>query len=279
MAFDRMHTDADGECDLIVSSLARYAERSRVGKFVVGLSGGVDSAVVLALAARTDVLVRPVFISVDSDPLDASLAGEVWSSLKGFGNVHNLQVLDLTAHHDQIVGALSTKIYVDGMSNLETVVSRHDPHGLACQNTKSRLRMVALRYYANDEGALLLGTTNYCEWVTGYFTRGGDSECDVEPIMHLYKSEILEMARHLGVPERIVARAPTAGLVPGQTDEGDLGVTYAAIERWLRGEPEPDVDKIVRRTAFKRFPPPRFGNVAAGRMHKPDGWGTDYEGI
>lgn len=279
--FDRIYSSAETLTEDEVVLLTKFAHGAGVRRFVVGLSGGVDSAVVLALAARTWIPVQPVFISIGSNPQDFELAMEMWRSLKGFRGVANLQVVDLTAQHESMMKALSETRYY-GEMGAESVSSKVDPHGIPCQNTKSRLRMTALRYYANALPALLLGTTNYCEWVTGYFTRGGDSECDVEPIIHLYKSEVLALARHLGVPDSIVLREPTAGLYPGQTDEHDMGVTYAAIERWLDDEHErrrhlsrehvevePKVDALVRKTAFKRYPPPNFGGIDAGRKYDP----------
>ncbi|WP_162509135.1 NAD(+) synthase [Thermogymnomonas acidicola] len=94
--------------------------------------------------------------------------------------------------------------------------------------------MVVLYYYANTDGGIVVGTTNRTEYLTGYYTKYGDGACDIEPIMHLYKHQVREMASYLGgVPRRIIEKKPTAGLWEGQTDEDELGITYDRLDRIL----------------------------------------------
>jgi NAD+ synthase len=139
--------------------------------------------------------------------------------------------------------------------------------------------MVVEYYVANTEDRLVMGTGNKSELLTGYFTRWGDGGADFLPIGDLYKTQVWAMARHLGVPKRIVDKVPTAGLWRGQTDEGELGIAYDALDRVLLGiELQMDTEAIaekagvplreVRRiearvaaTAFKRKPPlvPKLG--------------------
>jgi len=101
-------------------------------------------------------------------------------------------------------------------------------------NILARVRMICLFDLAKKLGALVVGTENKSEKMLGYFTRFGDEASDLEPIVHLYKTEVIKLAKELGVPAAIIKAAPTAGLWPGQTDEAELGMTYAEIDARLR---------------------------------------------
>jgi len=94
----------------------------------------------------------------------------------------------------------------------------------------ARVRMVVLYDQAKLENALVVGTENYSEQMLGYFTRFGDEASDIEPIRHLYKTQVYELAKHLGVPQEIVVKEPSADLWRGQTDEGELGFSYAQAD-------------------------------------------------
>jgi NAD+ synthetase len=109
-----------------------------------------------------------------------------------------------------------------------------DDRATAMANIKPRLRMTTLYAFANESRRLVVGTGNRSEDALGYFTKYGDGGVDVLPIADLVKGEVRALARHLGVPAEIVDRTPTAGLWLGQTDEGELGVTYTQIEDYLR---------------------------------------------
>ena len=137
----------------------------------------------------------------------------------------------------------------------------------------ARLRMVALYDRALQRGGLVAGTGNKSEWLLGYSTRHGDAACDIAPILDLYKTQVWELAAFLGLPAQIVAKAATADLWDGQTDEGELGLQYRAADKifmalYERREPPAAVrekygaavvDKLLARVAateFKRQPVP-----------------------
>src|SRR6185369_6674237 len=105
-------------------------------------------------------------------------------------------------------------------------------------NVKPRLRMAALYFVANSLNYLVAGTGNRSELTIGYFTKHGDGGVDILPIAGLLKSEVLAMARELGVPAEIVDKAPSAGLWQGQTDEAEMGFSYADLERYLSDGPD-----------------------------------------
>src|SRR6266704_2864534 len=122
------------------------------------------------------------------------------------------------------------------------------PNPVAQGNMRARTRMAVLYYVANTEERVVMGTGNKSEILTGYFSKWGDGGVDFLPIGDLYKTQVLAMSRHLGVPAEIIQKTPTAGLWPGQTDEGELGVSYADLDRILLGielqmEPEAIAEK------------------------------------
>jgi len=121
--------------------------------------------------------------------------------------------------------------------------------------------MMTLYYYANKLRYLVAGSGDRSEITVGYFTKWGDGAADVFPIGNLLKTEVQELGSYLGVPEPIVRKPPSAGLWPGQVSEGELGITYGEIDRYIRtGEAEPDISKRIERlvsaSAHKRRLPP-----------------------
>lgn len=101
-------------------------------------------------------------------------------------------------------------------------------------NIKARIRMTILYQYANRTNCLVAGTTNKSEWMIGYFTKHGDGGADIEPIQHLYKTQIYDLAKYLDIPNELVDKPPSAGLWDGQTDEGELGMSYPYLDKILQ---------------------------------------------
>lgn len=206
----------------------RVAEASAQG-VVVGLSGGVDSAVVAGLARRSvGENVLGTLMPCHSQPVDTEYAHLVAQAF----DIKTVAV-DLGPVYDTFVAAL--------------------PEGseLARANLKPRLRMATLYYIANTRNYLVAGTGNKTELMVGYFTKYGDGGVDMLPLGDLYKRQVWELAREIGVPQPIIDRPPTAGLWPGQTDEGEMGITYAALDVILAAlaegrEPNADSDDVTR---------------------------------
>jgi NAD+ synthase len=200
----------------------RVDEASAQG-IVVGLSGGVDSAVVAGLARRAvGENVLGVLMPCHSQPVDAEFARLVAEAF-----TVKTATVSLGPVYDTFVAAL--------------------PQGsdLARANLKPRLRMATLYYIANARNYLVAGTGNKAELMVGYFTKYGDGGVDMLPLGDLYKQQVWDLAREIGVPQPIIDRPPTAGLWPGQTDEGEMGITYAALDAILAAlaeEREPDAD-------------------------------------
>jgi NAD+ synthetase len=198
--------------------LDRKAERLRQvmadagrGKVVIGLSGGIDSAVAMALAARTlgpeDVVaVRLPSRHTEQVHLDDAAASAAAAGLPE----ENL----LTASIDPMVDALAAARPTLRESDIRE------------GNASARARMIVIYDLAQEHHALVLGTENRTENLLGYFTRFGDAASDIEPITDLYKTEVRTAARLLGQPQAVLDKHPTAGLWGGQTDEDELGFTY-----------------------------------------------------
>ena len=228
---------------------------------VVGLSGGIDSAVVARLcqmAVPDQVLAAILPCQSDSrDEADARLVADHFHipTIRieldaGFGR--------LTGDFEQAIRQLAPH-HTAALVSPKTDLKARVPLG----NVKPRLRMAALYFLANSLDYLVAGTGNRCELTIGYFTKYGDGGVDLLPIGRLLKSEVRAVARDLGVPQSIIDKAPTAGLSQGQSDENDLGFTYADLERYLTDGPEAvapalalRVERLVRYTTHKRAVPP-----------------------
>lgn len=139
----------------------------------------------------------------------------------------------------------------------------------ALGNVKARCRMIILYDVAGLEDRLVMGTSNKSELLTGYFTKAGDGMADFAPLGDLYKTQVREMARFLGVPKRILEKVPTAGLWKGQTDEKELGMAYEDIDRILLGlELQLDHADITRKTGLSPTKVSKVERLIARSVHK-----------
>ncbi len=131
---------------------------------------------------------------------------------------------------------------------------------LALGNIKPRLRMLVLYFYANLRNYLVVGTGNRSELAVGYFTKYGDGGVDILPLGNLVKRQVRELASFLGVPEEIIKKPPSAGLWEGQTDEGELGITYELLDAYLLSggvppEVKEKIEAMKKRSEHKRRMP------------------------
>ena len=197
--------------------LQDYLEKSHCKSYVLGLSGGVDSSLVAAIARKAvgkDKLYCYA-IDIDSNKADIEDAKEVAKQLD-----LNLEVINLSKTYHRYLKDLKGKDFIR----------------LTKSNLKVRMRMVALFAYAQEHSGLVLGTDNMDERYVGYFTKYGDGAADVLPIVHLTKAEVRQAAEIYGVSKALALRVPSAGLFEGQTDEGEMGVSYADLDAFLLGK-------------------------------------------
>ena len=197
---------------IIVEFIREYVERTRVEGVVIGLSGGIDSSLVASLACEA---INPERVLGIMLPVDAE------KDKQNVSDARNL-VESLGMKHD--------------LFELKDAVSAYSSLSLdkvALGNLTARLRMVTWYARANQENRLVLGTSNKSELMVGYFTKYGDGGTDMLPIGELYKANVWDLSTHIGLPETLVKKAPSAGLWPGQTDEDEMGVTYQELDSIL----------------------------------------------
>ena len=200
----------------IVEWIKDYTEKNKINSLVVGVSGGIDSALVSTLCAETGmptyVLGMPIHQNEEQENLsDAHLEWLTWK----YTNVTKLK-FDLTNTFDTFVSSM------DG----------YNDNKLALANTRSRIRMITLYQVAGSVGGIVVGTGNKVEdYGIGFYTKYGDGGVDIAPIADLYKTEVWELGKRLGVDQRIVDASPTDGLWDdGRCDEDQIGATYADLE-------------------------------------------------
>lgn len=185
---------------------------------VIALSGGIDSAASLALTSQAldpqniHVLLLPSLQSSEKDTHHAHYTAEYFGVPTG-----NITEINLAAIQEAFAKTL--KLYTSPNQSFERL-----------GNIAARIRMILVYDQAKAKDALVVGTENRSEELLGYYTRFGDEASDLEPIQHLYKTQVYSLAAHLKVPEDILVKAPTAGLWADQTDEAELGFTYLAAD-------------------------------------------------
>jgi len=210
---------------------------------VVGMSGGIDSSVVAVLCKRAfPDSVLGLLIPCHSIPEDMEHACLVASK---FGIPS--ETVSIDAVYDSLVSLLPT----DGNPGRK----------LAEANVKPRLRMAAIYFYANRLNCLVVGSSNRCELSIGYFTKYGDGGVDIMPLGNLVKSQVRDLARHLGIPQVIIDKPPSAGLWAGQTDEQEMGLTYDQLDAYFTTGKAPEavrrkIEERMARNAHKRATPP-----------------------
>lgn len=229
----------------IVNWIRNQVKTTKTKGVVIGLSGGVDSAVTTALCCqalgkkRVLALILPC-LSQRQDLTDARL----------------------------IANKLGIKVKSIELSPLYRACKKGLPSAdrLTSANLKARLRMLILYYFANKLNYLVCGTSNKSEILMGYFTKYGDGAEDIAPLGDLLKSQVKALAKTLNIPQRIINKIPTAGLWPGQTDEGELGISYCQLDdilsRLLRKQRQMQPASLVNRvksrikaSEHKRQPP------------------------
>jgi len=236
----------------IVKWLREAVEEAHADGLVVGVSGGLDSAVVANLIKRAfpdrSLGVMMPLKSSSADMEDARKTIEA-CGIKSL-------TIDLEKAHEALFSEVKENI-------TDKSEWQQDHARLADANLRARLRMSTLYTIATNYNYLVVGTDNAAEWYTGYFTKYGDGGVDLLPLVDFTKGEVRELAKILGVPDSVVNKKPSADLWEGQTDEDEMGTTYDRIDAFLKGGDIPEKDKAViermhARTEHKRSPVKQF---------------------
>ncbi|WP_028784918.1 NAD(+) synthase [Thalassobacillus devorans] len=241
--------------DHLVSWIRQQVNDAGLNGALVGVSGGIDSAVVAYLIKRAFPddsigVILPINQRVE-DQKDAIAVVE-GANLKKVG-------IELTESYQTTYNEIQEQLQANQDWNEENAQ-------LNGANLQARLRMSTLYSVAANYGYLVVGTDNAPEHYTGYFTKYGDGGVDLVPLIHMTKGEVREMARYLGVPSQVVEKKPSAELWEGQTDEEEMGVSYDTIDAYMKGEQVAEKDKEIiealhKKSAHKRImpaEPPKF---------------------
>jgi NAD+ synthase len=215
--------------------LTTHLEETGAKRLIVGMSGGLDSSVTAALCALAVGGDKVLGISLPEKETRNDKALEDARLVASKYRIR-FKIIDITPIVESARIILGAK-----MAN-----------GIPWGNVKARLRAMAVYYYANSEHGLVVGTGDKSEIMLGYFTKFGDGACDVMPLADLYKTSVRNLARRLGIPERIRVKASSPELWPGQTAEKELGLSYEKLDRILWGlERWMTPEEIVEETGLK----------------------------
>ena len=200
----------------IVKWIKDYADENKIQSLVVGVSGGIDSAVVSTLCAETGLPTFPLGMPIhqDSDQESLSDLHLAWLEKK----YKNVKILKFNL----------TKVF----EKFKEALQEYSHDDLSLANSRSRIRMITLYQIAGKYNGIVVGTGNKVEdYGVGFYTKYGDGGVDIAPIADIYKTEVWELGRHLGVNEKIIEASPTDGLWDDKrTDEDQLGASYAQLE-------------------------------------------------
>lgn len=221
----KLRDDAEGIIEAFIRQKAAEAKSSGI---VIGMSGGLDSSLVAYLSVKAvgkEKVLGIMMPEKSSNPLDLEHGVGVAESL---GIEH--MIVDITEPF---------RAFLEAIPKMGSQ--------LVAANIKARCRMIILYMIANETNRLVMGCGNKTELMVGYFTKFGDGGSDYQPIGDLYKTQARELARRIGVDSEIVNKAPSAGLWEGQTDEGEMGITYDLLDQILHGlETDMPREKIAK---------------------------------
>jgi len=222
------------EVDKICRFILTTFQKQHISKVVIGLSGGIDSAVILSLLAKSLPLKNIYPIHLPYFKTKTTVINSLVKSLKI--PTANFVTISIKKPVNNIKSSLNVQLL------------NSDNNKTRLGNIMARVRMIVLFDQAKNLNALVCGTENKSEHLLGYFTRFGDGASDIEPIQFLYKTQIYQLAKYLKLPQEIINQSPTAELWKEQTDEGQFGFTYQEADQVLSlfYDQNKSLDKIIK---------------------------------
>lgn len=210
--------DLEKAQNTIIDFIRNEVKKAGLGGAVVGISGGIDSALTATLTVKAlgeenvlGIHMPESGLTSAADTKDAKILSN-WLGIK-------FLTIDISGIIQAFMTTIPDSEFFDRISK---------------GNMKARTRMSILYLYANHLNRMVMGTGNKTELLLGYYTKYGDGGVDTEPIGGLYKTEVWELSRKLGIPDSIINKKPTAGLWTGQTDEAELGMPYTTVDKVLK---------------------------------------------
>ncbi|MGP8321929.1 MAG: NAD(+) synthase [Methanosarcinaceae archaeon] len=237
--------DIEKAKEIIVDFIRTKIGESGVNGVVIGLSGGIDSALTAYLAV--EALGHENVLGIHLPELNVTPARDVSDATDVAGRLNiDFKTIDIST----ILSSFISSIQQSDTDNENENYTYNEDYNINCNvnvnasvnvnvtplisgNLKARIRMSILYYYANLSNRMVIGTGNKTEIMLGYYTKYGDGGVDIEPIGDLYKTEVMELSSIVGVPEGIITKSPSAGLWVGQTDEEELGISYMVLDKLL----------------------------------------------
>lgn len=225
-----MNIDPHKETERIVDFIQRILKEQKREKVVLGLSGGIDSATSLYLLKKSipkeNIIVSHLYyfepLNLEQITQDIPKENINYISIKPVVDICANQLGISSNCHSEFISESPSKKILNQVQ---------DDSNVRLGNIMARVRMIILYDLAKKNNALVCGTENRSEHLLGYYTRFGDEASDFEPIKHLYKTQVYELAKFLNVPQSIIEQKPTAGLWQGQTDEGQFGFSYQEADQ------------------------------------------------
>lgn len=206
----------------IIDFLKKEFKKRKKSKAILALSGGIDSTVCAFLCQKAGLDLYGIILPYRGKGTEGEKIAKILNLPKD-----HIFTIDISPIVDKAIKELQKIIKLDQIDK---------------GNIMSRQRMIIQYALARGLNGLVMGTENLSEYYLGYFTLHGDQACDISPISGLFKTQVYELAKYLGVPQWVIDKAPTAGFWPGQTDEGELGFSYK------------DADEILYLSIIKKYP-------------------------
>ncbi|MGZ7048696.1 MAG: NAD+ synthase [Methanobacterium sp.] len=244
--------NAEKSVDEICNFIKSKLKESKTDGLVIGLSGGLDSSTVAYLSAKI----------IDGDKILGLVLPSETTSSEDIEDAINVA---------KILGIKYKIINIDDLiAPFPKICPECSKSHLANGNLKARIRMMVLYYHSNSMNRLVAGTGNRTELLVGYFTKYGDGGVDILPIGGLYKTEVREISKYLGIPKNIIEKAPTAGLWSNQTDEEELGIKYELLDKilYLMVDKKQNTEEVSKRLKISHDEVLRIKKMEEKSKHK-----------